>query len=117
MRLELGEIQISDVKLGDCSKVENGVLYVNTEELRSLLLEDEDIASVDFEVVHPGESVRVMPVKDVIEPRVKVEGPGGVFPGMISKVTTVGSGVPMCCGAVPLLPPVRLWASRRVSST
>ncbi|MCI8479080.1 MAG: beta-aspartyl-peptidase [Oscillospiraceae bacterium] len=92
MRLELGEIQISDVKLSDCSKVENGVLYVNTEELRALLLEDEDIASVEFDVVHPGESVRVMPVKDVIEPRVKVEGPGGVFPGMISKVTTVGSG-------------------------
>ena len=92
MRLELGEIHISDIKLGDCSKVENGTLYVNVEELRALLLEDEDLASVDFEVVHPGESVRIIPVKDVIEPRVKVEGPGGVFPGMISKVTTVGSG-------------------------
>ena len=72
--------------------MENGTLYVNVEELRALLLEDEDLASVDFEVVHPGESVRIIPVKDVIEPRVKVEGPGGVFPGMISKVTTVGSG-------------------------
>ena len=92
MRLELGEIHISDIKLGDCSKVENGTLYVNVEELRALLLEDEDLASVDFEVVHPGESVRIIPVKDVIEPRVKVEGSGGVFPGMISKVTTVGSG-------------------------
>ena len=92
MRLELGEIHISDIKLGDCSKVENGTLCVNVEELRALLLEDEDLASVDFEVVHPGESVRIIPVKDVIEPRVKVEGSGGVFPGMISKVTTVGSG-------------------------
>ena len=72
MRLELGEIHISDIKLGDCSKVENGTLYVNVEELRALLLEDEDLASVDFEVVHPGESVRIIPVKDVIEPRVKV---------------------------------------------
>lgn len=40
MRLELGEIHISDIKLGDCSKVENGTLYVNVEELRALLLED-----------------------------------------------------------------------------
>ena len=40
----------------------------------------------------PGESVRITPVKDVIEPRVKVEGPGGEFPGVIAKVDTVGSG-------------------------
>jgi glycine reductase len=32
------------------------------------------------------------PVKDVIEPRVKVEGPGGEFPGVIAKVDTVGTG-------------------------
>ncbi len=40
----------------------------------------------------PGESVRITPVKDVIEPSVKVEGKGGVFPGVIAKVDTVGSG-------------------------
>lgn len=33
-----------------------------------------------------------MPVKDVIEPRVKVNGGGNLFPGVISKVETVGSG-------------------------
>jgi len=47
---------------------------------------------VDIDLAKPGEEVRIIPVKDVIEPRVKVEGPGGVFPGFISKVTTVGSG-------------------------
>ena len=31
-----------------------------------------------------GDSIRIMPVKDVIEPRCKVEGPGDVFPGVIS---------------------------------
>ena len=36
--------------------------------------------------------VRITPVKDVIEPRVKVEGRGGIFPGVIAKVDTVGSG-------------------------
>ena len=45
-----------------------------------------------FDIAKPGESVRITPVKDVIEPRVKVEGSGGVFPGVISKVETVGSG-------------------------
>src|SRR5699024_1169746 len=60
------------------------------------MYEDDDVKAwvkdFSFDVAKPGESVRITPVKDVIEPRVKVEGPGGVFPGMISKVETVGSG-------------------------
>ena len=58
----------------------------------NLIKEDEHFESVDIELARPGESVRITPVKDVIEPRVKVEGPGGIFPGMISKVDVVGSG-------------------------
>ncbi|HHV46719.1 MAG TPA: beta-aspartyl-peptidase, partial [Tissierellia bacterium] len=92
MRLELGHVYINDVKFGSETKVENGVLYVNKEELISLIKEDEHLKSVDVEIARPGESIRITPVKDVIEPRVKVEGPGGVFPGVISKVDTVGSG-------------------------
>lgn len=92
MRLELGHILIKDVQFGDKTQVEDGVLYVNKEEVISLVKEDEHLESVDVELARPGESIRITPVKDVIEPRVKVEGPGGVFPGMISKVDTVGSG-------------------------
>lgn len=92
MRLELGHINIKDVQFGNETKVENGVLYVNKEELISLVLEDEHLKEADVEIARPGESVRITPVKDVIEPRVKVEGPGGVFPGVLSKVDVVGSG-------------------------
>ena len=92
MKLELGYIHIKDIQFGDVSKVENGVLYVNKEELKALVLEDDIIASCDFDIARPGESVRIAPVKDVIEPRVKVEGPGAIFPGMLNKVDTVGSG-------------------------
>ncbi|KPU27070.1 beta-aspartyl peptidase [Caloranaerobacter sp. TR13] len=92
MRLELGNIYIKDVQFGNETKVENGVLYVNKEELISILSEDEHLKSIDVELARPGESVRIMPVKDVIEPRVKVEGKGGIFPGILSKVETVGSG-------------------------
>ncbi|NLY85353.1 MAG: beta-aspartyl-peptidase [Tissierellia bacterium] len=92
MRLELGYVHIKDVQFGSETKVENGVLYVNKEELISIISEDEHLASVDVDIARPGESVRITPVKDVIEPRVKVEGPGGVFPGILSKVDVVGSG-------------------------
>lgn len=92
MRLELGEIKINDVQFGSSTKVENGVLFVNKEELLARIGGDERIESIDIEIARPGDETRIIPVKDVIEPRVKVSGSGGIFPGFISKVDTVGSG-------------------------
>ncbi|MBS4536601.1 glycine/sarcosine/betaine reductase component B subunit [Clostridium sp. D2Q-14] len=92
MRLELGNILIKDIQFGKGTKIVDGVLYVNKEELTNLLLEDENIVDVSIEMARPGESIRITPVKDVIEPRVKVEGPGSIFPGVLSKVETVGTG-------------------------
>lgn len=91
MRLELGNIDIRDVQFGDHSKVEAGILYVNAEAIQSLVLEDEHIASVTVELARPGESIRIAPVKDVVEPRCKVSG-GDIFPGVLAKVDPVGSG-------------------------
>ena len=90
--LELGYIHINDIIIGSESKIENGVLYVDEAAVKALVLEDENLKDVHFDVAKPGESTRITPVKDVIEPRVKVEGEGGVFPGMINKVEAVGSG-------------------------
>jgi glycine reductase len=92
LRLELGEILIKDVQFGETSEVKNGVLYVNKDEVIKLVSEDDHIKNVVVELARPGESVRITPVKDVIEPRVKVDGKGGIFPGVVSKVTTVGEG-------------------------
>ena len=92
MRLELGHVLIKDVQFGSDTKLENGVLTVNKQELIDLIKEDEHLQSVEVDIARPGESVRITPVKDVVEPRVKVEGPGGVFPGILSNVDVVGSG-------------------------
>lgn len=92
MRLEVGKIYIKDIQFGPETKVENGVLFVNKEELMKEVSGDERLKSIDFEIARPGDETRIIPVKDVIEPRVKVEGKGGIFPGFISKVDTVGSG-------------------------
>jgi glycine reductase len=92
MKLEIGQIFIRDIQFDAVSRVENNILYVNTEELKALLLEDEHLASVNFEIAKPGEKTRIIPVKDVIEPRVKVDGGGGIFPGVLAKVEAVGSG-------------------------
>ncbi len=92
MKLEIGNIFIKDIQFAAEAKLADGVLYVDKAALEKIVLEDETIKSVTFDIAKPGESVRITPVKDVIEPRVKVEGPGGIFPGIIAKVDTVGSG-------------------------
>jgi len=92
LRLEIGEILIKDIKFGEVTKVENNILFINSDEIKSLVLSDEHIADVEIDLTRPGESVRITPVKDVIEPRVKVSEGSGIFPGIINKVDTVGSG-------------------------
>ena len=92
MKLELGKIFIKDIQFATTSKIEGGVLYVNKEELIKIVLEQEKLKCADFDIAKPGESVRITPVKDVIEPRVKVEGNGGIFPGVVAPVDIVGSG-------------------------
>lgn len=92
MKLELGYIDVKSIEFADESCIKDSTLYVNKQELKNMVLENEHIADVDFDLAFPGESVRITPVKDVIQPRVKVSGNGGIFPGIISKVDTVGEG-------------------------
>lgn len=92
MRLEIGNILINDIQFGDSTKIEEGILFVNKEELLEVISGDNRIANIEVDIAKPGEETRIMPVKDVIEPRVKVDGPGGLFPGFISKVDVVGAG-------------------------
>ena len=92
MRLEVGHVLIKDVQFGNDTKIDNGVLFINKDEIINLVMEDEHLKEAEVDIARPGESVRITPVKDVVEPRVKVEGPGGVFPGILSKVDVVGSG-------------------------
>ncbi len=92
MKLELHRVKVNKLAWGDKTSVNNGVLTVNKQELLSVLVGDERLAKIEVDFAMPGESVRIMPVKDVVEPRFKMDGPGGVFPGMVSDVDTVGEG-------------------------
>lgn len=92
MKLELHKVKINKLAWGDRTFAKGGVLTINKEEFLSVISGDERLARVDADFAHPGESVRILPVKDVVEPRFKMEGPGGVFPGMVSDVDTVGEG-------------------------
>ena len=93
MKLELHRLNVKSLKFGEKTGISDGVLTVNKTELLALIGEDPLLGrNIDADIAMPGESTRIMPVKDVIEPRWKLEGRGQVFPGLLSDVETVGEG-------------------------
>ncbi|WP_125713834.1 glycine/sarcosine/betaine reductase component B subunit [Companilactobacillus kedongensis] len=93
MRLEIGNILIKDIAFGEKTEVKDGTLFVDKDELiEAATGGDERIKSLDVYLAKPGDKTRIIPVKDVIEPRCKVDGKGNIFPGVIGDVEQVGSG-------------------------
>lgn len=92
MKLELRKIHVKDVQFGEKNQVEKGILTINKEALIQALKEDQRITEVRVDLARPGEKTRIIPVKDVIEPRVKIEGEGNGFPGVSTKMAQLGSG-------------------------
>lgn len=93
MRLEIGTFPVHDVVFGAQTQWRDGLLEVARDEILDAVRSDPRIAKADLELAKPGESVRIWPVRDVVEPRVKVEGPGVVYPGICGRsITTVGEG-------------------------
>jgi len=91
MKLELLKAHVKNVEWGGKTALKGGVLTVDKAELLKAVA-DENFKKVDAELARPGESIRIVPVKDAIEPRFKVEGGGQEFPGVVSDVEPVGEG-------------------------
>src|SRR5205823_13292035 len=65
---------------------------IDKDEIEALAGADPAFTRVDVQLVRPGESARIPQITDVVEPRVKSGGTGGVFPGLLSPVEPVGTG-------------------------
>jgi len=92
MRLELASFPVKDVRFSPQTSYKDGVLEVDKEELLGLVLEDKRVESADLDVAFPSEQTRIVLIRDVVEPRVKVSGPGCVFPGILGPIENVGEG-------------------------
>ena len=92
MRLEVGSVGVEEMELDGRTALDGRTLLVDRDEIRRLVLEDPHFADVELHVARPGESVRIVHALDVSEPRWKVDGPGGVFPGFVSDPVSVGEG-------------------------
>ncbi|GHS95966.1 beta-aspartyl-peptidase [Synergistales bacterium] len=91
MKLELHKVRVKGLQWGEVTCVKDGVLYVNKEEACECVAEEKRFAKVDLELAHPGDSIRIIPVKDAVEPRVKIDGKG-YFPGFMAGMGRCGEG-------------------------
>ncbi|MEG0051551.1 MAG: glycine/sarcosine/betaine reductase component B subunit [Terrisporobacter sp.] len=91
MKLEIGNFYVKDIVFADKTSYENGVLSLYKKELINFVKEDERIVDADLHIVNPGEMVRLCPVKEAIEPRVKIDN-RALFPGYTGDLETCGYG-------------------------
>ena len=91
MRLELHKVHIKGLDFAEKTHVKNGVLYVNKEEAEALVAEDRNFSKVSIDFARPGGKTRIIPVKDAVEPRVKI-GKGNYFPGFMAPMEKAGNG-------------------------
>ncbi|MCT4566684.1 MAG: glycine/sarcosine/betaine reductase component B subunit [Maledivibacter sp.] len=91
MKLEIGNFHVKDIVFGDKTGYENGILTINKEEALAVVKEDEHITEADIVIAKPGDKIRLVPVKEAIEPRHRVGG-GPIFPGVTGDLMQSGNG-------------------------
>ena len=94
VRHQWNRIPVSEIGFSSPTRLENGKLFIHIDELAELLQSDPNIGDVRFEIARPGESVRIIPVKDVIEPRLSLIPGYPGFPGVLSAWDPDAGGVP-----------------------
>jgi glycine reductase len=93
VRLELGTFPVREARFGAVTAWRDGVLEIDRAAVLAAVRQDPLVAEAALDIARPGESVRIWPVRDVVEPRVKVRGPGVAYPGWFGRsIETVGQG-------------------------
>ena len=93
MELLVATHPVEEVVFGTPAGWRAGRLTVDPARVRALALDDPRIRAVAVDLVAPGEATRIIQMRDVLEPRVKVRGRGHVYPGVAGHPPdTVGDG-------------------------
>ncbi len=93
MNLTVETISIQDLKFGEKTAFVDGVLYVDKEDILAFGREEPIFDTLKLDIAYPGESVRIINVCDVVQPRCKISGSTD-WPGVLTDEPEIaGSGV------------------------
>jgi glycine reductase len=92
MELELVKHWVSRIRISKGTRLEGQDLYVDPEELEAVVGAETNIRLARVAAVHPGESGRIGPVLDVVEPRAKEDSQASAFPGWTGPPGAAGHG-------------------------
>ncbi len=92
MRLEMQKIRIDAIDFGDQTCIQDHRLIINEAEMLAFIEEIENVKKASIALARPGEKKRIIPVKDVIEPRYRVDR-GNQFPGVTGDIEQLGDGI------------------------
>lgn len=91
MKLEIGSFYVKDVVFGEKTSYNDGILTISKREALDFVMQDEHITEAELYIVKPGDKVRLVPVKEAIEPRVRPDG-RTLFPGYTGELAQAGYG-------------------------
>ena len=92
MKLELQRHKIKSIEFGSTTKIESGTLLIDGKELADVILDTSDL-NVEIIICRPGEKVRITNILDIVEPRIKSEDAGQMFPGFWGSFKKAGNGI------------------------
>ncbi|MFN2339907.1 MAG: glycine/sarcosine/betaine reductase component B subunit [Halanaerobium sp.] len=110
MKLELRNFYVKDIEFGENTTYHDGLLTINKEEALEVVKKDEHITEADLVIARPGENKRIVPVKEAIEPRFRLDGES-TFPGVTGEIERVGEGETVALKGCSVLAVGKHWGS------
>ncbi len=93
MKLELRRIKVDNVVFGAENGFSAGTLTIDPNWLSEALKKIQNVSDIELKIACPGEKKRIIPVKDVIEPRYRVNANYSYFAGVTGETAQLGDGV------------------------
>ncbi len=93
MKLELRRIKVDNIVFGDTNGYSAGTLTIDKNWLVDALKKIHNVTDIELKLAMPGEKKRIIPVKDVIEPRYRVDKNYSYFAGVTGETAQLGEGV------------------------
>ncbi len=110
MKLEIKNFHVKEILFGDESKFVDGTLTINKKEALDVVFEDDHITEADLIIAKPGDMTRIVPVKEAIEPRFRLDGKT-TFPGVTGNIERVGEGRTVALKGCSVLAVGKHWGS------